>query len=243
MDHGPLPRRPVDGEGGPPAAVFVAEVDQQRVSAVLDAQAMPRIGLFMQPSVPPCRLCSCSATKEVHRWRPGGRAGLTLAADWRDTGPPCGLPGLRHRLHPVTCAARFPAASAKEILSRRSPPTTGRTGGLCEHCRRWPYTQSEGRGTSFADFVLSPSRRQAPPKPAGRSPDPALLRPPGPPGRAPGPGRAPARDPRPGLERRGRLGRRPEPGDPHVAPRAWRRAPRAPLHPHRFAPRLPFRLH
>jgi hypothetical protein len=48
VNNGPLPRRPIDGEGGPPAAILVAEVDQQRVSAVLDAQAMPRIGFFMQ---------------------------------------------------------------------------------------------------------------------------------------------------------------------------------------------------
>jgi hypothetical protein len=53
VSNGPLPRRPIDGEGGPPAAVFVAEVDQQRVSAVLDAQAMPRICFFMQASYCP----------------------------------------------------------------------------------------------------------------------------------------------------------------------------------------------
>jgi hypothetical protein len=60
VSHGPLSRRPIDGEGGPPASVFVAEVDQQRVSAVLDAQAMPRICFFMQGSDCPVAIARLS---------------------------------------------------------------------------------------------------------------------------------------------------------------------------------------
>ena len=39
----PAPARPVDGEHGPARAVLVAEVDQERVGVVLDAQAVRRV--------------------------------------------------------------------------------------------------------------------------------------------------------------------------------------------------------
>jgi hypothetical protein len=48
--HRPLTGLPVDGERGPTGAVLVAQVDEQGVSVVLDAQAVPGIGLLMQSS-------------------------------------------------------------------------------------------------------------------------------------------------------------------------------------------------
>jgi hypothetical protein len=48
LPRGPVPCRSVHGNGGPSSAVFVAEVDQQCVPVVLDAQAMPRIRLLVQ---------------------------------------------------------------------------------------------------------------------------------------------------------------------------------------------------
>jgi len=38
----------VNGDGGPPVAVLVGEMDEQGVCVVLDAQTMPRVGLLVQ---------------------------------------------------------------------------------------------------------------------------------------------------------------------------------------------------
>ena len=46
LGHDPAPRRAIDGQDGPAVAVLVAELDQQRLAVVLDAEPVGRVALL-----------------------------------------------------------------------------------------------------------------------------------------------------------------------------------------------------
>ncbi len=48
LTYSPLATRSINGKGGPPAAVLIAEVYEQGVGVVLDAEAMLFVGLLVQ---------------------------------------------------------------------------------------------------------------------------------------------------------------------------------------------------
>jgi hypothetical protein len=48
LGHRPAPGQAIDGDGGPAVAVLAAEMDQQRVVVVLDAQTVLRAALLVQ---------------------------------------------------------------------------------------------------------------------------------------------------------------------------------------------------
>jgi hypothetical protein len=48
LGDGEAPRRPVDGERGPPVPVLAAEVDEERAVVVLDAQSVGDVALLVE---------------------------------------------------------------------------------------------------------------------------------------------------------------------------------------------------
>ncbi len=48
LGDSPVPSRPVDGQDDPPLAILVAEMDQQRVPVVLDAQPVVGVALLVE---------------------------------------------------------------------------------------------------------------------------------------------------------------------------------------------------
>jgi len=65
---GPAARRSINGDRGPAASVFFAEVDEQRVVIVLDPETMTRVGLLVKFAGDAARGGSL-VTKDVHRLR------------------------------------------------------------------------------------------------------------------------------------------------------------------------------